>query len=248
MTKGYHIFMGWGMVTATVLTAMFGLPKLAGASAALKEQARWENRAQAFQDIGQASIADIGSYSQLAANLTERHLDTSISNPWMLDLMMTQDANPNAREMVASAKRNSRELQCLAEAVYYEARSETRTGQKAVAEVVINRAASKHFPSSICGVVYQGAERTSGCQFSFACDGSTAKLPHGKHWERSQDVAAHMMMGASAPLTNRATHYHTTNVDPKWASSLRQTRQYDTHVFYRFMPRKHILRPVSVAP
>ena len=168
MTKGYHIFMGWGMVTATVLTAMFGLPKLAGASAALKEQARWENRAQAFQDIGEASEVEIRSRSQLAARLTAAHLDTTMSNPWMLDLAMTQDVSLSAREMVFSAKQNSRALQCLAEAVYYEARSETRAGQKAVAEVVINRAASKHFPSSICGVVYQGAERTSGCQFSFA--------------------------------------------------------------------------------
>ena len=130
MTKGYHIFMGWGMVTATVLTAMFGLPKLAGASAALKEQARWENRAQAFQDIGEASEVEIRSRSQLAARLTAAHLDTTMSNPWMLDLAMTQDVSLSAREMVFSAKQNSRELQCLAEAVYYEARSETRTPAK----------------------------------------------------------------------------------------------------------------------
>jgi len=225
------------------MTALIGLPILAGASAAVKEQTHWETRAQEFQAGGTAV-----SHSQLTQTLATRHLDNSITNPWMRDARGADTSTPNALALIGHAKGNARQTQCLAEAVYYEARSETKSGQKAVAEVVLNRVASKHFPSSVCGVVYQGAQRTSGCQFSFACDGSTAKIPHGKHWERSQDVAAHMMMGLSAPLTSRATHYHTTDVEPKWAPSLRQTRQFDTHVFYRFMPKKRQLRAVSVAP
>jgi spore germination cell wall hydrolase CwlJ-like protein len=118
----------------------------------------------------------------------------------------------------------------------------------AVAEVVLNRVNNKHFPNTICGVVFQGAERTSGCQFSFTCDGSTANLPKGRPWERAQEIAEHMIVGASAPVTWRATHYHTTKVDPAWSKTLRQTRQFDTHVFYRMMPRKSRLRAVSVAP
>ncbi len=244
MTKGYHILMGWTLVTAATLTAMIGLPKLAGASASVKEQARWETRAEAFEASGSA----MGAHSQLTQVLAARHLDSNITSPWMRDAIGAQSDISSASVLISQAKANTREVQCLAEAVYYEARSETKAGQKAVAEVVLNRVASKHFPSSVCGVVYQGAERISGCQFSFACDGSTAKLPRGKHWDRSQDIAAHMMMGLSAPSTSRATHYHTTDVEPKWANTLRQTRQFDTHVFYRFMPRKSRLRAVSVAP
>lgn len=244
MTKGYHIMIGWGLVTVTALTALIGLPKLAGASAAVKEQVHWETRAQAFEANG----GSIVSHSQLTQVLAARHLDTNITSPWMRDAQGMHNDALSASVLIGHAKVNTREVQCLAEAVYYEARSETKAGQRAVAEVVLNRVASKHFPSSVCGVVYQGAERTSGCQFSFACDGSTAKIPNGKHWDRSQDIAAHMMMGLSAPSTNRATHYHTTDVNPKWSSTLRQTRQYGTHVFYRFMPRKRQLRAVSVAP
>lgn len=243
MSNGYHIALGWGLAISVSLTAIIGLPKLAGASAVLKDQAEWQSRAQAFQD---APVHV--SHSSLIGQLAEIQLDKAITNPWMLDTRTTLDAVPNARDLISQAKTAGREIECLSEAIYYEARSESFSGRKAVAEVILNRVASKHFPSTICGVVYEGAERTTGCQFSFACDGSTAKLPYGKAWERSKQTADHMIMGASTSMTNRATHYHTTEVTPKWAPMLRQTRQYETHVFYRFMPRKKVLRTVSVAP
>ena len=244
MTKNYHIFLGWGLVIAVTLATVIGLPKLSRASIALKDQAKWQQRAGNLQNVG----AEFYSASSYAKTLAGQHLDISITNPYMLDYQVTADIAQNAGIMVAKAKAAAQETNCLAEAIYYESRSETTAGQKAVAEVVLNRAAHKAFPSTVCSVVYQGAERTSGCQFSFACDGSTAKLPYGKHWAEARLIARHMIMGASAPITNRATHYHTTDVSPKWAPSLRKLRQYDTHVFYRFMPRKRRLRPVSVAP
>ncbi len=244
MTKNYHIILGWGLAATVVLATIIGLPKLAGASTDFKDQAKWQERASNLHNIG----AEFHSTSNLAKALAEQHLDASITNPYMLDYKTTSDIPQNAATQVAKAKYAARETNCLAEAIYYEARSETNAGQKAVAEVVLNRVGHKAFPNSVCGVVYQGAERTTGCQFSFTCDGSNAKLPYGKHWNKAQNIAAHMMMGVSAPLTNRATHYHTTDVNPKWAPSLRKLRKYDTHVFYRFMPRKRRLRPVSVAP
>ncbi len=245
MTNGYQIVIGMGLAVGAGLLAVIGLPKLANASSNIKEQTRWQSQAEAFQN---ADITGNPSTS-LVAMLAENQLDATISNPFMLDLRITQDAIPSAQDLISQSKIYTREVQCLSEAVYYEARSETSAGQKAVAEVVLNRVKSKHFPNTICGVVYEGAERTTGCQFSFACDGSTSKLPHGKYWEKSRQTAEHMMMGASAPMTRRATHYHTTDVSPKWAPYLRETRQYDTHVFYRFMPRKKTrLRTVSVAP
>ncbi len=244
MSKNVHIYLAWGLSVAVMAGALISLPNMAGASLVMKDQAKWQARAGNLQNIG----VEFYSTSNLAQTMSERSLDTRISNPYMLDYQLTQDLSKNGLSYIAPAKAMARQTNCLAEAIYYEARSETTDGQKAVAEVVLNRVGHRAFPNSVCGVVYPGAERTTGCQFSFTCDGSTAKLPKGKHWQKSKTIAKHMMIGANAPLTNRATHYHTTDVNPKWAPSLRKLRKYDTHVFYRFMPRKQRLRPVSVAP
>ena len=134
--------------------------------------------------------------------------------------------------------------QCLAEAVYYEARSEVKAGQMAVAEVVLNRVKSKHYPNTVCGVVYQGAERSTGCQFTFTCDGATAKMPKGKLWERSQEIASLALTGSMTPVTGNATHYHTIEVSPHWAPNMRPTKLIGLHQFYRFKFRE---RPVTNA-
>ncbi len=126
------------------------------------------------------------------------------------------------------------QTQCLAEAVYYEARSERTTGQLAVAEVIMNRVRDHRYPNSICGVVYQGATRTTGCQFTFTCDGALDKQPRGVRWQAAQTVAAHVIMGLNELKTGGATHYHATYVNPVWNSGLVRTRQIDTHIFYRF--------------
>jgi spore germination cell wall hydrolase CwlJ-like protein len=143
------------------------------------------------------------------------------------------------------------EFHCLSEAVYYEARSETRAGQLAVAEVVLNRVKSKHYPNTVCGVVYQGAERSSGCQFSFTCDGSMDKAPRGKAWDASQKAAQASLMPLRKPLTDRATHYHTVEINPHWAPKMRFEKQIGSHKFYSYKWRE---RPaasgssLSVAP
>ncbi|NNE57004.1 MAG: cell wall hydrolase [Hellea sp.] len=131
------------------------------------------------------------------------------------------------------------ESRCMAEAIYYEARSETTSGQRAVAEVIQNRIKSKHYPNSVCDVVYEGSERTTGCQFSFTCDGSMDIAPRGKSWERSVKVANYMLSGSHLPITNNATHYHTTEVSPAWSQTMRMTRKVGSHVFYRFAPRNY---------
>jgi len=134
---------------------------------------------------------------------------------------------------------------CLSEAVYYEARSETRSGQIGVAEVVMNRVISKHYPSSICEVVYQGSKRQTGCQFSFTCDGSMDFAPKGRSWERSQEIATLVLTGMAPKLTGKATHYHTTDVNPPWADTLRYNGQIGSHKFYRFKWRERNVTPVS---
>ena len=127
---------------------------------------------------------------------------------------------------------------CLSEAIYYEARSESLIGQKAVAEVILNRRRSKHFPDTICEVVFQGSDRKTGCQFSFTCDGSISGEIEEKNWKRSQNIAKLIMMGGVRPFTENSTHYHTVDISPPWINDLRPTRKIGSHMFYRFKFRE----------
>lgn len=131
------------------------------------------------------------------------------------------------------ARLNARERQCLAEAIYYEARGESFAGQLAVAEVVLNRVRHRAYPETVCGVVYQGSDRHTGCQFSFTCDGSMERTAQGRALRRAELVADHALMGFARPMTRSATHYHTIAVDPVWNDSLVQTRRIGAHIFYR---------------
>ena len=127
-----------------------------------------------------------------------------------------------------------RQSQCLAQAIYYEARSESLNGQLGVAEVIINRVNDHRYPNTICDVVFQGATRTTGCQFTFTCDGAMNKQPRGSKWDKAQSIAAHVMMDLNERKTGGATHYHATYVDPVWNSGLIKTNKIGTHIFYRF--------------
>ncbi len=142
---------------------------------------------------------------------------------------------------------NARELRCMAQAVYYEARGESHRGQVAVAEVVMNRVRSEHYPDSVCGVVYQGSHRSTGCQFTFTCDGSLNRTPRGPGWARAQAVARQVMGGYTRAITGRATHYHTTAVDPYWSSTLVETGRIGEHIFYRFPNRTERARLIAAA-
>lgn len=134
----------------------------------------------------------------------------------------------------ARAEDMSQQTQCLAEAVYYEARSESLFGQISVAEVIYNRVRDHRFPDTICDVVYQGSTRTTGCQFTFTCDGALNREPRGWRWEQAQTVASHVLLELNEPLTAGATHYHATYVDPVWNSGLIRTKKIGRHIFYRF--------------
>ncbi|OYX62796.1 MAG: cell wall hydrolase [Novosphingobium sp. 32-60-15] len=126
-----------------------------------------------------------------------------------------------------------RALQCLTAAIYYEAASEPDAGQRAVAQVVLNRVAHPAWPNTVCGVVYQGSERPS-CQFSFACDGSMARKPMAAFWDRARRVASDALAGYVYAPAGLATHYHTTAVHPYWAPSLTFLGTIGAHRFYRW--------------
>jgi len=128
----------------------------------------------------------------------------------------------------------SRDLECLTQAVYYEARGEGRDGMKAVAQVVLNRVRHPAFPKSVCSVVFQGAGRRTGCQFSFTCDGSMRGRVNRAAWNRARDIASSALSGSVYARVGNATHFHTTGVSPQWRNSLVRVSQVGDHLFYRF--------------
>lgn len=132
------------------------------------------------------------------------------------------------------SKSATRALNCLTAAVYYEARSEGLQGQRAVAQVVLNRVRHYAYPSSVCGVVFQGPSRAAGgCQFSFACDGSLTRPRDVRAWRRAEAVAHNALSGYVEQSVGWATHYHTDYVRPGWGARLVQVTTLGTHIFYR---------------
>ena len=127
-----------------------------------------------------------------------------------------------------------RALRCLTQAVYYEAALEPNAGQEAVAQVVLNRVRDPNYPNSVCGVVFEGAERTTGCQFSFTCDGALAQGPVRWAWDRAQRVAERALAGHVATQVGTATHYHADYVHPWWSPTLAKITQIGAHIFYRW--------------
>ncbi len=128
----------------------------------------------------------------------------------------------------------ARSLQCLTAAIYYEAGAESPDGQRAVAQVVVNRVRHSAYPKSICGVVFQGSERKTGCQFTFTCDGSLARKPSQRGWKLAQNIALAALGGSVYKPVGWATHYHTNWVVPYWSSSLTKLGNVGSHIFYRW--------------
>jgi hypothetical protein len=125
-------------------------------------------------------------------------------------------------------------LDCLTAAVYYEAAGEGEQGQRAVAQVVLNRVRHPAFPASVCDVVYQGSERQTGCQFTFTCDGSLARAPSRAGWDRARKIATAALAGSVEGSVGMATHYHANFVVPYWAPRLDKIAAVGAHIFYRW--------------
>jgi spore germination cell wall hydrolase CwlJ-like protein len=125
-------------------------------------------------------------------------------------------------------------LDCLTMAVYYEAASESPDGQAAVAQVVLNRLRNPLFPKTVCGVVFEGSKLSTGCQFSFTCDGSLARKPSPAAWNSARYVASRALNGYVLKQVGEATHYHTMWVVPYWQPSVVKLTQIGAHIFYRW--------------
>lgn len=129
------------------------------------------------------------------------------------------------------------QFQCLAQAIYFEARGEAVAGQVAVAEVVLNRVDDPRFPATVCGVVQQRS--SAGCQFSWTCDGRPDKVRNPDAFADVAKVARAMLDGAPRKLTDGATFFHTPAVRPAWSRRFERTAEIGSHYFYR--------RPVQTA-
>ncbi|MDX2234203.1 MAG: cell wall hydrolase [Hyphomonadaceae bacterium] len=239
---------GAAAVAVVVFTAA-GMPAMAMRAEAQRTDADWSARALAFNEYlregadtaGPSTLAfdvaaaDYGWRARASAMIAEDAFDKQavLISARVRDNSALAPVKPFQPASLRVAAKNSAEQRCMAEAIYYEARSESRQGQMAVAEVVANRMRSPHYPNTVCGVVYQGSERATGCQFSFTCDGSMKARPRGAAWREANAIAAQVLMGMVRPVTNRATHYHTVAIDPYWSASLVETTRIGSHVFYR---------------
>ena len=145
-------------------------------------------------------------------------------------------ANPAAEpfRFSGSTAVRAQALQCLASAVYYEAGNQDVAGARAVAQVVLNRVRHPAFPASVCGVVYQGSTRVTGCQFTFTCDGSLAHRPDPAGWSRATAIADAALKGAVYAPVGWATHYHANYVVPVWAATLAKNAVVGAHLFYHW--------------
>ena len=144
--------------------------------------------------------------------------------------------NPAARPFAfkGDAAARARALECLTSAIYYEAGQEGDNGQRAVAQVVLNRVRHPAFPGSVCDVVYQGSTRATGCQFTFTCDGSLYRRPELAAWNRASRVAHAALRGEVYAPVGYATHYHAYYVVPYWAATLAKNAVVGAHIFYRW--------------
>ena len=234
---------------ATVMclaAAAVAMPVISHRAAEQRDGAEWAATSSAFAaQLDQHLMA--GSEPNGRVELTAFHTGDGLRARGSASLYETADARAIVLQAVlrgpslaagqtapAEPQVDTRQHNCLAQAIYYEARGETQQGQVAVAEVILNRTRSRAYPSTICGVVYQGSHLSTGCQFTFTCDGSLGHRPRGRAWDRAQRIATAVMLGYTRPVTNHATHYHTTAVNPVWNSGLVPTTQIGVHKFYRF--------------
>lgn len=181
------------------------------------------------------TVAGSAQRDRQSALLTAR-LEQLRNRPSGADLRRVSLTSPLAAQPfhLGGALDASRDLECLTQAAYYEARGEGREGMKAVTQVVLNRVRHRAFPNSVCGVVFQGAARKTGCQFSFTCSGAMRARVNPAAWNRAREIASSALSGAVYAPVGNATHFHTTGVSPQWRHALVQVGRVGDHLFYRF--------------
>ena len=172
-----------------------------------------------------------------AAVIRLQDLDADQARAWNLANPTSALPNPAARPFklkTGGMLDEARAIDCLTAAIYYEAAWESVEGQRAVAQVVLNRMRHPAYPKTVCGVVFQGSNRTTGCQFSFTCDGAMNRQPQEAGWLRARSVASAALNGYVMKQVGTATHYHANYVAAYWSPSLVKVGTIGAHIFYRW--------------
>jgi hypothetical protein len=176
-----------------------------------------------------------GMLQMVALSQTEPELEAPrVLTPAIWKLESTYKMKRQEKKKTIAQKRvKLAEENCLARAIYFEARSESELGQLAVAKVILNRTKDPNYPKTICGVVYQGSDRRNSCQFSFACDGMPDDIKSKPAWDRSKRIAQKALAGdQTVRIMGAATHYHADYVRPKWSREMRRLIKIGRHIFY----------------
>ncbi|MGD9664770.1 MAG: cell wall hydrolase [Novosphingobium sp.] len=220
---GGRVAAAWMAIVAAVSLCGFGSVYLSQSDQPQMETGTVANQARALESLTTGQQAEVLSEGDAAK---ERNALIPVS-----DLALEQPGG--FKSIAANSLAHDTALTCLSQAIYYEAANEPVSGKRAVAQVVLNRLRHPAYPHSVCGVVYEGANKPV-CQFSFTCDGSLLRKPGGPRWRESQEVAKAALSGMSEPSVGTATHYHADYVLPRWAFTLSKITQIGAHIFYRF--------------
>jgi spore germination cell wall hydrolase CwlJ-like protein len=221
-------------LASAVLATMAGLYLVAGLSVAWLEpasatpNARFPGSARGIPGLGIPPQPEPLQFREIAPQDA-----VTINSAVPVSTLPNPAARPFGAAFATPADR-LRAVECLTAAVYYEAAVESTAGQQAVAQVVLNRARHPAYPRTVCGVVFQGQERATGCQFTFTCDGALRRTPSASGWARARRVAEEALAGKVFAPVGWATHYHTNWVVPYWSSSLTKLANIGTHIFYRW--------------
>ncbi|WP_244532272.1 cell wall hydrolase [Methylocapsa palsarum] len=228
-----------GETPMTVRAAAEASPRQPGAVVTMRPAALSERLAQGATPPVQRAVA-LGSTTPSDADSTPVEV---AALPWSRD-----ERAPDAEIFPGSKSRPEfsalidqdqigREKRCLAEAIYFEARSEPEEGQAAVAQVVLNRVSSGLYPTTICGVVYQNRRHANACQFSFACEGRSLRVNDTASWRTAVRIADEVTTGKTyVAEIGDSTHYHANYVRPRWARKLEKTDVIGRHIFYKLHP------------
>ncbi len=159
-------------------------------------------------------------------------VETDDSGLTTVPQLSAADGKPNYAALI-DPKDSARQMRCLAEAIYFESRSEPEEGQAAVAQVVLNRVRSGIYPATVCGVVYQDRNRPFACQFTFACEGKSLRIEEPAPWAVATRIAQNVVSGANYnPKVGEAVNYHANYVAPFWVGYLKRVDRIGAHIFY----------------
>jgi len=240
-----------GYITNVANALTLPRPKPLPRDVATRVAALWRAYPREAVGVGMLGLVAAGALATSMVSLTDRQPQAAPPAPPSMrvrplapeqalkvnaDIPVVSGPNPTAAPFLfkGTAAARAQALNCLASAVYYEAGNQDVDGERAVAQVVLNRVRHPAFPGSVCGVVYQGSTRLTGCQFTFTCDGSLNRRPDADGWRRANAVAEAALDGAVYAPVGWATHYHADYVVPYWAATMAKNTVVGAHLFYRW--------------